>query len=49
MAVGDDRLAPLSVSASTKDGAGLVSASNLELTESVELTLDLRGGASSPT
>jgi alpha-N-arabinofuranosidase len=42
--VGEEELPTVSVSASSKDGAVLISASNLELTESVELALDLRGG-----
>ena len=42
--VAEEEVPTVSVSASTKEGAVLVSASNLELTEPVELTLDLRGG-----
>jgi len=42
--VGDEDVATLSVSASTKDDGVLVSATNLDLTDSVELTLELRGG-----
>jgi alpha-L-arabinofuranosidase len=43
VAVGDDRLAPLSVSASTKDGRALVSLSNLALDAATTVRLDLRG------
>jgi alpha-L-arabinofuranosidase len=43
VAVGDDRLEPLSVSASTKDGRTLVSMSNLSLDTDVTVRLDLRG------
>jgi alpha-L-arabinofuranosidase len=43
VAVGDDRLDPLSVSASTKDGRALVSMSNLALDTDTTLRLDLRG------
>jgi alpha-N-arabinofuranosidase len=42
--VADETVPTVSVSASSKDGAVLVSASNLELSEPVELTMDLRGG-----
>jgi alpha-N-arabinofuranosidase len=42
--VGEQEVPTLSVSASTKDSSVLVSASNLHLTEPVDLTLDLRGG-----
>ena len=42
--VADEAVPTVSVSASSKDGAVLVSASNLDLAEPVELTLDLRGG-----
>ena len=42
--VAEEDVPTVSVSASSKDGAVLVSASNLDLTEPVELTLDLRGG-----
>jgi alpha-N-arabinofuranosidase len=42
--VAEETVPTVSVSASTKDGAVLVSASNLDLAEPVELTLDLRGG-----
>ena len=41
--VADERVPTVSVSASSKDGAVLVSASHLELDEPLELTLDLRG------
>jgi alpha-N-arabinofuranosidase len=43
VAVGDDRLAPLSVSASTKDGRALVSLSNFALDATTTVRLDLRG------
>jgi alpha-N-arabinofuranosidase len=43
VAVGDDGLDPLSVSASTKDGKALVSISNLALDTDTALRLDLRG------
>src|SRR5690606_13664323 len=43
--VGDDRLAPLSISASTKDGRALVSMSNLALDREATVRLDLRGRA----
>jgi alpha-N-arabinofuranosidase len=42
--VGEEDVPTVSVSASSKDGGVLISASNLDLTEPVELTLDLRGG-----
>ena len=42
--VAEEKVPTVSVSASSKEGVVLVSASNLELTEPVELTLDLRGG-----
>jgi alpha-L-arabinofuranosidase len=42
--VAAEQVPTVSVSASSKDGGVLVSASNLDLTEPVELTLDLRGG-----
>jgi alpha-N-arabinofuranosidase len=42
--VAAEEVPTLSLSASTKDGAALVSISNLDLAGSVELTLDLRGG-----
>jgi alpha-N-arabinofuranosidase len=42
--VAEEDVPTVSVSASSKDGAVLVSASNLDLTASVELALDLRGG-----
>jgi alpha-N-arabinofuranosidase len=45
VAVGDDRLDPLSVSASTKDGRTLVSMSNLALDTDTTVRLDLRGRA----
>ncbi len=41
--VAAEEVPTLSLSASTKDGAALVSISNLDLAGSVELTLDLRG------
>lgn len=43
--VGDTELDTLSASASIKDGAVLISVSNLDAEEPVEVTLDLRGGA----
>jgi alpha-N-arabinofuranosidase len=43
--VGDDRLDPVSVSASTKDGTALVSMSNLAVDTDTTLRLDLRGRA----
>ncbi|WP_433287008.1 alpha-N-arabinofuranosidase [Pseudonocardia sp. CA-142604] len=43
--MGDDELAPLSVSASTKDGKALVSLSNLALDTDTTVRLDLRGRA----
>ena len=42
--VSDVKIPTVSASASTKDGAVLISASNLDLTEAVELVVDLRGG-----
>jgi alpha-L-arabinofuranosidase len=42
--VAEEELPTVSVSASTKEDRVLVSASNLDLAEPVELTLDLRGG-----
>jgi len=42
--VGDTELDTLSASASVKDGAVLVSLSNLDAEEAAEVTLDLRGG-----
>lgn len=41
--VGDAQLDLLSISASTKDGSALISASNLSLDGELELNLDLRG------
>jgi alpha-L-arabinofuranosidase len=43
VAVGDDPLDPLSVSASTKDGKALVSLSNLALDTDTTVRLHLRG------
>ncbi|MHA6622954.1 alpha-N-arabinofuranosidase [Pseudonocardia sp. DLS-67] len=43
VAVGDDHLDPLSISASTKDGRALVSLSNLALDAPTTVRLDLRG------
>jgi alpha-N-arabinofuranosidase len=45
VAVGDDLLDPLSVSASSKDGRALVSLSNLALDTGTTVRLDLRGRA----
>lgn len=43
VAVGDDRLDPLSVSASSKDGRALISLSNLALDTDTTVRLGLRG------
>jgi alpha-L-arabinofuranosidase len=43
VAVGDDRLEPLSISASTRNGKALVSISNLALDTDTTFRLDLRG------
>jgi alpha-L-arabinofuranosidase len=45
VAVGEDRLDPLSVSASTKDGTALLSLSNLALDTATAVRVDLRGRA----
>jgi alpha-N-arabinofuranosidase len=44
VAVDDDRLDPLSVSASVKDGRALISVSNLAVDADTTVRLDLRGG-----
>ena len=41
---GSDRISSFSASASVKDGAALVSLSNLDAARDLDVTLDLRGG-----
>ncbi|HEY9294031.1 MAG TPA: alpha-L-arabinofuranosidase C-terminal domain-containing protein [Microlunatus sp.] len=43
VALGDDQLVPISMSASTRDGHALISVSNLSVDSATTLTVDLRG------